>query len=485
MNTLKNRTPHQTNMGIRQRIVQAVTRRKPDQPSTPIPSTSGVVTPHTQHSFAAIAGISDIVKDTNKLRTTANYDNDFDIFDAMVELDPELNGAVRSVSLTGNNYGIDYRKAKNNQIRNAIKELTEERLDFDDLLVSTMRDLMVYGNSINKLVGRAGDGISRVQSLPIKQITITDDREPLEVGYSGVYATEANPIMEAKYYRFREQQVDMQTFPADEILHFRLDARSNWYQDYLGRWTYGVWGASRFTSLKQAIRAKYNTINNRIALQDALTRQYIKIGKEAIEGIPDPEEARERLTHIMDQVGSLMENLRADQIPILPHYVEMHHVDMSNSIPDDTNFLDSINADISAVLNVPRVAAGQESGSTFAATYNANMWSVMAIERLQTIVSEKIRDLFSDHLELMGIPHKLSDLPPLVFESVDSESPLHKMQRAKIGVEAGIITVNEGREINDIQPLPQGNELKPAKSSNPNPEMPRPGEVSHDVKPTA
>ena len=59
----------------------------------------------------------------------------------------------------------------------------------------------------------------------------------------------------------------------------------------------------------------------------------------------------------MDQVGSLMENLRADQIPILPHYVEMHHVDMSNSIPDDTNFLDSINADISAVLNVPRVAS--------------------------------------------------------------------------------------------------------------------------------
>jgi len=104
-------------MGIRQRFVQAVTRRKPQEAQTPIPTTSGVATPHTQHSFAAIAGISDIVKDTNKLRTTANYDNDFDIFDAMVELDPELNGAVRSVSLTGNNYLIDYKKAKNNQIR--------------------------------------------------------------------------------------------------------------------------------------------------------------------------------------------------------------------------------------------------------------------------------------------------------------------------------------------------------------------------------
>ena len=164
-------------MGIRQRIVQAVTRRKPTSPSTPTPKTSPVALPH-QHSFAAIAGISDIVKDTNKLRTTSNYDNDFDIYDAMVELDPELNGAVRSVSLTANHYAIDYKKAKNNLIRAAIRELVEERLDFDDLLIATMRDLMVYGNSINKLVGRAGEGITRVQSLPIKQITITDDREP-------------------------------------------------------------------------------------------------------------------------------------------------------------------------------------------------------------------------------------------------------------------------------------------------------------------
>ena len=114
----------------------------------------------------------------------------------LVELDPELNGAVRSVSLTANHYAIDYKKAKNNLIQSsAIRELVEERLDFDDLLIATMRDLMVYGNSINKLVGRAGEGITRVQSLPIKQITITDDREPLEVGYSGVYATEDNPIM--------------------------------------------------------------------------------------------------------------------------------------------------------------------------------------------------------------------------------------------------------------------------------------------------
>ena len=419
--------------------------------------------------------MSDVFKDTNKLRLDSNYDNEFDVFDAMLELDPELNGAVRSVSLTANDYEIDYANAKNQRIRNAIAELVDD-LDFDDLLVSTMRDLMVYGNSVNKLVGRAGEGITRVQSLPIKQITILDTREPLQPGYSSIFATKDDPVMEAHFYRFREQRVDMQIFPVDEILHFKIDYRSNWYQDYLGRWTYGVWGASRFTALKQAIRAKYNTMNNRIALQDALTRQYIKIGKEAVEGIVDPEEARQRLAYIMDQVGTLFEGLRGDQIPILPHYVDMHHVDLSNAIPDDSNFLDAINADISAVLNVPRVAAGQERGSTFAATYNANMWSIMSIERLQAVVSEKVGELFSSHLELKGIPHRRSDLPILTFGKVDQESDHQKMQRMKLGVDGGIITVNEAREVLGFGMTAGADDLREPKSS-PAGRQPRPGEV--------
>ncbi len=422
-----------------------------------------------------MAGLSNIFEDTNKLRLDTNYDNEFDVFDAMLKLDPELNGAVRSVSLTGNDYEIDYRAARNQTIRNAIAELVDD-INFDDLLVATMRDLMVYGNSVNKLVGRAGDGITRVQSLPVKQITILDEREPLQPGYSSIFATKDDPIMEAKFYRFREQKVDTQTFPADEILHFRIDYRSNWYQDYLGRWTYGVWGASRFSALKQAIRAKYNTMNNRIALQDALTRQYIKIGKEAIEGIVDPEEARQRLAYVMDQVGTLMEGLRADQIPILPHYVDMHHVDLSNSIPDDTNFLDSINADISAVLNVPRVAAGQERGSTFAATYNANMWSIMSIERLQAVVAERIADLFSAHLELKGIPHTKSQLPKLMFNKVDQESDYQKTQRMKMAVESGILTVNEAREVMGFLPSPGSDELREPKAT-PGGRGPREGEM--------
>jgi len=402
------------------------------------------------------AGLSDVMNSTDDLTRSSrarsqydNYDQTFDLYDSMVKLDPELNGAVRSVSLTANNYTIEYPKAKNGAIRDAIRELVE-RIDFDDFLINGLRSLIVYGNDINKLVGATGVGITKVQSLPVKQVTIMDKRIDIRdlrtSGYSG-HITEDNPVMKAEYYLYRENQVDTQVFTADEILHVRIDYRSNWFRDRLGRYSYGIWGASRFSALKQPIRAKYNTINNRIALDDSLTKQYITIGMKAVEHITDPAEQKERLTTIMNEVAKLLQSIEGDQIPILPDYVEIHHVDLKNAIPDASSFLDSVNADIAAVLHVPRVAAGQERGSTFAATYNANIWSVSAIHRLQAVLKQCVNMLFSKHLTLMGIPHKMSDLPPLVFASIDEETPLVRMQRAKLGYESGIISLDQALHI--------------------------------------
>jgi len=423
--------------------------------------------------FAVAAGLSDIFKDTEGFRQDSNYDTDFDLYDAMLIYDPELNGAVRNISLTANKYEVDYKKAKNSKIRSAIRELVEETLDFDDVLINSMRNLMVYGNDINKLVGRGGEGILAVQSLPISQITITDTRSiPFSAGKD-------NPIMSAESYIFREQKIDTQIFPASEILHLRIDYRSYWFEDALGRWSYGVWGASRFSSLKQAIRAKYNSMNNRIALEDSMTKQYITIDEKAVEHVTDPVEQRERLEFIMKKVGALLDNLRADQVPILPHYVQMHHVDLKNTIPDNAGFLDSVNADISSVLHVPRVSMGQERGSTFAATFNANQWSVQAIRRLQDIVAQGIRTLFSKHLNLLGIEHKRSDIPPLQFGAVDEETPYQQMQRANLGYSSGILTLNQSLDILNYPNDPEGDERKEGPSPNMG-EQPRENEVIDD-----
>tara|TARA_Y100001937_G_scaffold46527_1_gene65293 strand:+ start:5508 stop:6899 length:1392 start_codon:yes stop_codon:yes gene_type:complete len=390
--------------------------------------------------FNQVAGIPDITRDTERMRKDSNFDNEFDLYDQMLKIDPELNGAVRAVSLTANNYEINYSRGRNANIRNAVRELVEERIDFDDIMINAMRSLMVYGNDINKIIGREGVGITGIQSLPVKQITIVDER-----GGLGSYfvADEDNPIINADKYMVREGTMYERDIPSNEIMHIKIDYRSNWFTDNKGRRTYGVWGASRFTALKQPIRMKYNSMNNRISLEDSMTKQFITIDKSAIEHIQDPAEQNDRLKHIMDEVIKLFEGIRGDQIPILPHYVQLHHVDVGNSVPNNVDFLDTINADIAAVLQVPRVAAGQERGSTFAATYNANLWAVGAISRMHRILAEAATKMFMMHLSLLDIPYRRQDLPTIKFDAMDSETPLNIMQRVTLGWNSGIITLNQ------------------------------------------
>ena len=431
----------------------------------------------TNKTFKVAAGIPDVVRDTEKLNKDSNYDNEFDMYDLMLKLDPELNGAVRAVSLTANNYEINYDTGKNARIRNAVKELVEDTLDFDDILITAMRNLMVYGNDINKVVGKAGVGVTALQSLPVAQVNIVDER-----GGPGSYfvASKENPIIKPVYYILREASNYEKVISSDEVLHFRVDYRSNWFVDNKGRSTYGIWGASRFSALKQAIRMKYNSLNNRVSLEDSMTKQYITIDKSAIEHIQDPAEQYDRLNTIMNDVIALFEGLRGDQVPVLPHYVEIHHVDLENAIPSSHDFLDAINADIAAVLQVPRVAAGQERGSTFAATYNANLWAVQAISRMHKIMEQACAIMFSKHLELLGIEHRKQDLPTIKFDAMDSETPLNVMQRVSMGWDSGILTLNqaleelglpaakdktEGESRKDLNPVPAQTGDLPAENS--------------------
>lgn len=434
-----------------------------------------------------VAGIADILKETESLQSqgytqfSSVYKSEFDLFDDMVKLDPELNGAVRAVSLTGNKYRIDYSTAKNQRIRNSIEDFVEA-IDLDDFIINSMRNLLVYGNSIDKIVGKVGVGITDLQSIPITQITIVDDK-PTSDRSPRAYNKD-DPIMKAVTYRFREQERDQINYPADEIFHLKIDYRSNWFRDRLNRWTYGVWGASRFSSLKQAIRAKYNTMNNRIAIEDSMTKQYITIDMKAVEHITDPREQRERLAHIMSEVGSLLESLRSDQAPILPDYVSINQMDMQN-VPDNSGFLDMINSDISAVLQVPRSAAGQERGSSFAATYTSSQWSIQAIARLQGVVTQGIQELFSKHLEMAGIVANKRDTPKLRFDPIDEESPYQLAQRATLGYRDGIYTLEEAREVLSLPPKPTGTIKDSPTSNQGNKEQFRPNEVdTKGIKPT-
>ena len=49
---------------------------------------------------------------------------------------------------------------------------------------------------------------------------------------------------------------------------------------------------------------------------------------EAVQHIQDPSEQQERLKSIMNDVAKLLETVDGDQIPILPDYIQIHHVDL-------------------------------------------------------------------------------------------------------------------------------------------------------------
>ena len=149
----------------------------------------------------------------------------------------------------------------------------------------------------------------------------------------------------------------------------------------------------------------------------------------------------------MNQVISTMESLRGDQVPIFPDYVNIKHIDQRTALPDSSGFLDNVNADIAAVLQVPRTAAGQEKGSTFAASYTANLWASNAIRRIQNILKQSVNALFSAHLDLLGIDHSKRDLPVLTFEPVDEETRLDKMRRATLGYSNGVLSLNQALDI--------------------------------------
>ena len=44
----------------------------------------------TNKSFSVAAGIPDIVRDTERLRSDNKFDNEYDLYDSMLKLDPEL-----------------------------------------------------------------------------------------------------------------------------------------------------------------------------------------------------------------------------------------------------------------------------------------------------------------------------------------------------------------------------------------------------------
>jgi len=111
------------------------------------------------------------------------------------------------------------------------------------------------------------------------------------------------------------------------------------------------------------------------------------------------------------------------------------------------------------------VAAGQERGSTFAATYNANLWAVGAISRMHRILADAATKMFMVHLDLLNIPYRKQDLPTIKFDAMDSETPLNIMQRVVMGYNAGILTLNQSLDVLNLPKVGREGDMRREMSS--------------------
>jgi hypothetical protein len=66
---------------------------------------------------------------------------------------------------------------------------------------------------------------------------------------------------------------------------------------------------------------------------------------------------------------------------------------------------------------------------------------------MHRIISEAATRMFMMHLDLLGIEYRKQDLPTITFEAMDSETPLNVMQRATMGYNAGVLTLNQTLEM--------------------------------------
>lgn len=354
-----------------------------------------------------------------------SHDTDFDLYDAMMDIDPELSGAVNAIAQSASSYEVvspsDEPTEKGQKALEECQAL-DERLKGPKIAVDILRNLVKYGNDINKKVYDDEMGVKKVQSLPINAMTIVDDAEDLKDSTSddpsGIFEslTQANSeeeeisgqeideVFSREAYVLNEDNndADPNVIKPHNVLHFSIDARSNWHTDRVGRETYGIWGKSRLESLKFTIQTKYNTLTNKVAMDDKLLAReiYYMDTTELFGDINDFDERKKQAKKYAHEIKGMIEELGADERPILPDQVEVEVIGPDGKAIDQQPFLEQLNNSIAAALTFPMAGLGRGTTSVKAGEEISSLWAENNIKNLRGVVIQGFEEIFRDHIKL-------------------------------------------------------------------------------------
>jgi len=399
--------------------------------------------------------------------------NEYDLYDYLVSLDPDLSRSVVNVGLmcaTGYDFHIphdmgDTRFSKDEE-EEAIAEAKNlaAQLDFDELFFDIPTSLVMYGDDISKINYNRSKGIMGLTSLPIKYITIIEKGQtPGETDFK-VYSPDVYLLNETpnkfsstvngssklmKFYRER-----------DEILHISFNPRGHWKTDRLGRKTYGIYSRSLIKPLDILIESKVNTLKNKVLWDHrSLPREVHKI---PIAEMFDPKNysgstlakkkaaADAAAQAFVDQYKEDIEDPHADQGYIIPSNFEIEWIGPQGTMIDPTPFIEMTNRDIAAAMGMTTVGLGRETGTTRGSAYTAAEFTIFQAQTIQRKLKKNFEWIIDKHLKLKTgqdeVPKVHIEFKPL---RLDDKTEIYRQIRYL----TSILTMNELRKMVGVNPL--------------------------------
>ena len=452
--------------------------------------TAGVVVDVEQSDRTEFASpVAESVKSARKNLQDKENTTVFDLYDEMLDLDPELSGAVRAISHSASNYDIvlptDDPTDDDLKALKHTKEL-ERRLELPLTLTDILKKLVAHGNDINKKVYNEDEGIIKLQNLPTNAITIVEsegdiitgeDEHDTSVGNmvrrlmqrredkADVSSGAINEVFSRGLYVLNEATGDVthRTIKPENIIHFSVDERSNWFTDVMDRETYGVWGQSRLEPLTFTIQTKYNTLTNKVAMDDSLlAREIYYIDTESLFGdIQNRKDRKKAAEKYAKQLKRKIEQLGPDERPMLPEEVNVEVIGPEGKAIDQTPFLEQLNHSIAAALTFPMAGLGRGTTSVKAGEEISSLWAENNIKNLRTALTFRLEELFKENLLLLEPDWRKEDVggldswelkdditvPTIEFEPFREEDLTEIVSQIKGMVSVKAITLKERREM--------------------------------------
>ena len=217
--------------------------------------------------------------------------NRYEVYDAMTDIDPDLDGDIESFSILCGRYydGICFDTGEGivqdpekmpekfsdhtDTLKEAIRFASSDYgLDFRELFKGIGARLRTDGDILFKIV-YGPTGIVDLDPLPMRYMTAVPHES-----FVGDHSSVGKFILQhPEVYIYKE--VDgppyRQTYKKEDVLHISLNKTASWVEDLFGRPTYGMWSKSPLQSLQTDLRWIVNTKLNDILVRHKMVPRLV------------------------------------------------------------------------------------------------------------------------------------------------------------------------------------------------------------------